>query len=514
VSAVQKLLAIAAAIALAAFAVGCSGTRAGDPLAAGRRVTLYGADAGDNAGAIAAGDFNGDGVQDVVLAAAGAGGPDNARPESGEAYMFLGPFSPGERRDPAEGQHDLVIYGDQAGDQLGRALAAGDFNGDGIDDIALGAPFADGTDETRLDSGQVDIVLGSARLGDETRRLDLAEGPQFAAVIGADADDLAGFALHAADLNGDGASDLIIGAFRADGPGNNRLNAGELYVIYGGNAIGRIDIAAGQQDVTVYGAEAEDRLGEAVGAGDVSGDGLADVIVAATFASGPDNRRDKAGETYVLFAPLQRELDMAARTQDITILGIDSGDQIGHSIASGDANGDGFADIFLGAVSADGPNNGADLAGEAYLIRGGDSSSGVIEAADGAAALIYGAGHTYRLGRSAASGDINGDGLSDFVIAAPDVAAGNGSRSKAGAVYVFYGRKEDPYPVTTSGADVTLEGLDGGDILGHEAFGMPPLATADVNDDGLADVLVSAPSADGPRNRRQDSGEAYLILSE
>ena len=88
------------------------------------------------------------------------------------------------------------------------------------------------------------------------------------------------------------------------------------------------------------------------------------------------------------------------------------------------------------------------------------------------------------------------------------------SRTRAGAVYVFYGRDSDPYPDTTDEADLTLEGLDARDLLGHEAFGMPPLTTADMNGDGLADILVSAPTADGPGNRRQDAGEAYVIFTE
>jgi hypothetical protein len=316
-----------------------------------------------------------------------------------------------------------------------------------------------------------------------------------------------------ADINDDQSDDLIIGAFWADGPENSRPNAGEVYVIYGSGGPGPVDLATGEQDVTIYGAESDDRLGEAVGAGDVSGDGVNDLILAATFASGPGNERDRAGETYVIVAPPDSRLDIALRAPEITVLGADAGDQAGHSIASGDTNGDGFADVLLGAVSADGPNNEADLAGEAYLVLGGDRAPAVIEATEGAAALIYGAGAKNRLGRSAAAGDINGDGLSDLLVAAPDVPTGTGSNTGAGAVYVFYGRENGSYPGTSAEADVVLEGLDGGDIFGHEAFGGPPVAAADVNGDGFADVIASAPSADGPDNQRQDSGEAYIIFS-
>ncbi len=485
------------------------------PVTPGERVTFYAADPGDGVGAIEAGDFNGDTVPDIVISASKADGPQNARLDAGEAYVFLGPFTADEQRDIGAGQHDLVVYGARAGDQLGHAIAVGDFNGDGIDDIALGAPFSDGPDLDRADAGQIYILLGSRVLGSRGQEVDLATDGAEMTVLGADAGDRAGFTLHAAEINGDGRADLIIGAFLADGPGNQRPDAGEVYVLYGGGGREVADLARGQQDVTVYGAKADDRLGEAVGAGDVNGDGLGDLILAATFADGPDSSRDRAGETYVILAPPEQQVDAASGGQDLTIFGIDAGDQIGHSIASGDANGDGFDDILLGAVSADGLNNGADLAGEAYLIPSSDSPPQAIDVSvEGAAAVIYGASAKARLGRSAAMGDVNGDGLSDLLIAAPDVPVDDGSDVRAGAIYVFYGRQAGPYPSDSAQADIILQGLSGGDILGHEAFGTPSLAAADINGDGLADVLVSAPQADGPEEGRTDAGEAYIIFTE
>ena len=483
------------------------------PLPLGDRVTFFGADEEDSAGAFAAGDFDGDSIPDVVLTAPFADGPANARPDSGEAHIFLGPFVPGEERDPAKGQQAFTLYGARSGDQLGRALASGDFNGDGIDDIALSAPFADGPALDRPDAGHIYLLFGFAGLGEDRRSLDLAEGGEDAVIFGADVDDIAGFALHAGDVNGDGSADLIIGAFHGDGPDNARPDSGDVYVVYGGRPSRQFDLAEGAQDVTIYGAEPGDWLGEAVGAGDVNGDGLVDVIASATFADGPDNEREAAGETYIIMGPPAPLLDMASGRPDVTIVGIDPGDQIGHSIASGDVDGDGSADVILGAVSADGPGNQEDLAGEAYLILGGQSLPDIVDTAvDPVAALIYGRGAKDRLGRSAAAGDVNGDGLSDLLIAAPDTSAREGSKGRAGAVYVFLGRRAESYPETSGEADTALYGTDGGDILGHGALGRPPLVATDVNGDGLADILVTAPRADGPNNERRDSGEAYIIF--
>ena len=474
------------------------------------RITLYGADPGDHAGAVLSGDFNGDGAPDLLLAAAFADGPGNSRPDGGEAYVFLGPFTPAAHLDAAAGQYDAIIYGAAAGDQLGRAAATGDFNADGISDIVLAAPFAD-ADSNRADSGAVYVLFGSPHLGRDVSRLDLATTAADVTALGAAPGDLTGFTLATADLDADGRSDLIAGALLSDGPEGARPDAGAVYAVYGAHMQPRIDFAKGEQDVTVYGADSGDRLGEGVAAGDVNGDGRADLIAAATFADGPGNDRQAAGEVHVVFSPLPQRLDLARDRPDLTVLGTDPGDQIGHSLASGDTNGDGFDDLWLGSVSADGPDNGADLAGEARLILGGRPSGegpGFIDTAGaGSAALIYGPGAKARLGRSAAIADFNGDGLADLLISAPDV------EERRGAAFLLLGRRDPArYPQSASDADFVLTGLDPGDILGHESFGTPPLGAAGLDGGGRAEILAVAPLGDGPQNDRPDAGEAYAIF--
>jgi len=471
------------------------------------RITLYGADPGDHAGAVLSGDFNGDGVPDLLLAAAFADGPGNSRPDGGEAYVFLGPFTPGANLDAAAGQFDAIIYGAAGGDQLGRAAATGDFNGDGISDIVLAAPFAD-ADTNRADSGAIYVLYGSPGLGRDASRIDLATTAADVTALGAAPGDLTGFTLAATDLDGDGRSDLIAGALLSDGAAGARPDAGAVYAVYGAHMRSRIDFAEGEQDITVYGADSGDRLGEGVAAGDVNGDGRADLIAAATFADGPNNDRDAAGEVYLFVSPLPQRLDLARDRPYLTVLGTDPGDQIGHSLASGDTNGDGFDDLWLGSVSADGPDNGADLAGEARLILVGRDLPAFIDTADtGSAALIYGPGAEARLARSAAVAGVNGDGLADLLISAPDV------EERRGAVFLLLGRRDPArYPQSASGSDFILTGLDPGDILGHESFGMPPLGTTDLDGDGRAEILAVAPEGDGPQNDRPDAGEAYAVF--
>ena len=477
-------------------------------------VTFYGEETGDAATGLAKGDFNGDGVLDVVVAAAQADGPQNARPDGGEAYVFLGPFTPGETRDVALGEQDITIFGAAEGDQLGRAVAAADVNGDGLDDLVLGAPFADGPNDQRPDAGETFLLLG-ARSWPAT--IDLAADPAAAVAFGEDEEDLASYSLATADVNGDGVHDLLIGAFWADGPDNTRPDAGEAYLVFGSPSWPpTIDLADGGPDVTILGAQAGDRLTEAVAAGDVDGDGVDDLVLPATFASGPENLRPKAGEVYVIpGGDLRGSYDLAVYQDEITVLGSDEGDQIGHSAAVGDFDGDGIGDMLLGAVSADGPGNGRDLAGEAYLVLSSASPPATIDTLEGAEALrVYGADTVDRLGRSVAAGDLNGDGRGDLLLAAPGGDRSEGSLQDAGEIYVIHGRPDlrGALDLAHQAADMVIAGLDSGDVLATNTFARPSLLSADMDGDGLDDVLASA-VGDGPANDRIDAGEAYILFA-
>lgn len=484
------------------------------PVTLGDRVTFYGEAAGDGAMGLAVGDFNGDGVPDVALSAAFADGPDGSRPDSGRAYIFFGPFTPGEARDAALGQQDATIMGAGEGDQLGRAVAAADLNGDGVDDLILGAPFADDPTGQRAEVGVAYVLFGSPSW---PAVVDLAERPADVAVIGTSEKSLAGFSLATADLNGDGVADLVVGAFWADGLDGSRPDSGEAYVVYGSAALpATIDLARGEQDVTVYGGAADDRLTEGLAVGDVNGDGVGDLVIAGTFAAGPEGDRPKAGEVYVIFGGrLDSAYDLAERPADIIIRGSDEGDQIGHSIAVGDFDGDGFDDLLLGAVSADGPGNRVDLAGEAYLVFGAAAPPAVIDTLQGEEPLrIYGSGQGHRLGRSAAMGDLNGDGRMSLLVAATGAPSLDGTRPEAGNVYVIHGRPavSGVLDLAVQPVDIVIEGLNPGDVLGVNTFSKPPLLTADMNGDRLADILVSARGA-GPAGDRPGAGEAYILFA-
>ena len=492
-----------------------AGPRA-DPVTA--RATFYGARAGDSASAAVPGDFNGDGASDLVLASAVADGPEGSRVDAGEAYLFLGPFGPGDERDAANGDQALTVRG-AAGDQLGRAMTSGDFNGDGLDDIVIAAPFGDGPADGRPDAGEVYVLMGGPDLGVGQSEVDLTRQPADLTVYGRSGGSLAGFALGAADVNGDALDDLIIGAFWADGPQDARADAGEVYVVAGAEALPEVlDLAEDPPSTIVYGAVSGDRLGEEVSAGDFDGDGIDDLILPAPFAAGSRDATGSAGQTYVITGPPPAVVDIAEGGEQLVIYGVDTGDQFGHSLGTGDGNGDGRADVLLAAVSANGPENELRLAGEAALIAGRKLDPGSRATVDIAAGdemlLVYGSYPQDRLGRSAAMGDVNGDGLADLLMGAPGGDGEDGSRSATGEIFIVAGSRS-PSGIIELGrgqADAVIEGLDAVDGLGSEVFGRPVLLVTDMDGDGTAEVVASASGGDGPENRRADCGEAYILF--
>ncbi len=473
-------------------------------------VTFHGGEAGDGAMAVTAGDFNGDGIRDVVLSASEADGPDNGRPEAGEVHIFYGPFEAGEVYDVALGQQDVTIFGATAGDRTGLGLTTGDVNGDGIDDLAIGAPFASpqgGLEE----AGLIYIVFGGFSLPET---IDLATDEPDVLIRGAGQRDLTGFSLAAGDVRGDGVEDLIVGAIWVDGPDGLRTAAGAVYVVFGSSSPAAvIDVGQGEQDVAVYGAGNGDRLGTMVAQGDVNGDGVTDLVLGAPMAR-PAEGRKGAGEIYVIWGggTLAARYDAARRDQDLTIAGPNNGDQLGHSLAVGDVNGDGFADIFAGALSADGPDGQRRLAGAAYLILGDPGLASPDTSAGEYALLIHGGSDEDRLGRSVAMGDVNGDGRMDVSVAAPGVDV-DAKGSDAGRVYLVFGREtlSGALDLAARDAEVVVDGRRADDLLGHDGYGKPSHLAIDMDGDGLDDLLITA-RGDGPEGDRLDAGEAYLIL--
>ena len=220
------------------------------------------------------------------------------------------------------------------------------------------------------------LLLGRGAEAELPPVIDLDSTAADLTVYGDDAHGRSGHTVAAGDVNGDGRDDLIIGAYVADPSGG--ANAGETYVIYGGFTLPPIiDLNTTSAGLMVYGADVEDYSGLAVAVGDVNGDGIADLIIGAPGAD-PAGGMD-AGETYVIYGgpTLPSTIDLDSTSADLTVYGDDAEDYSGHAVAAGDIDGDATDDLIIGAYLAD-PAGGTD-AGETYVIYGGPTLPSTID---------------------------------------------------------------------------------------------------------------------------------------
>ena len=406
--------------------------------------TVLGANDSDNLGfVVASGDVNGDGIDDILVGARFARGPDNSRGNGGEVNVVFGSRTLSGTVDTALDEQDFTIAGAESGDYLGCALAAGDVNGDGIDDIITAAPGAYGPDNSRPNAGEAYVVFGSRTLNGT---VDIALEQQDFTIFAAEGEDfLANFAASG-DVNGDDIDDILLGAHMADGPQNQRRDAGEAYVIPGASDLeGTLDLASGKGFLTIWGADVNDWLGFYLIAADVNGDDTDDLIVGARNADGPDNARNNCGEVHLIFgsAKLPSTLDMAQEPQDVTLIGANQGDMLGHSLAAGDINGDGLADVLAGAPTAGAAAIGRNKVGEILGFFSSTNWSATVDAALGKQDVaILGAETEDELGFSLASGDVNGDGRDDIIGGALLADGPKNKRLDGGEAYVFLSEEQ------------------------------------------------------------------------
>lgn len=424
------------------------------------RGTQAGARAGAilDQGAVGASDSR----RDLIIGAPGGAGV------MGAVYVLLG--GPTWSGDLSLSSASTVISGAAAGDLFGAAVAAGNVltrEGSNPKTLVVGAPGA-------LTNRGAVYVFGAGFTGGGDQ---YSASNAVARILGRTGERL-GTSLATADLNNDGYREIIIG-----GPGSN-----SIHVIAGGPALSgtTIDLSVTSAAITFT----YPGLGLRLAAGDITGDGIYDLLVGHPSVNAVHVLKGQNG-------PMPRA------AFDMSFAGIDAGDGVGTSIRLADVDADGISDFILGAPDADGPSNSRADAGEAYLIWGGPTVTGrSLQLAD---VTFFSNVPGGRMGALIAGGDINRDTPNDLVFGSP------GARSGAGRLDIYYGRERGaigvPHGDGRRVVDFASENPDRV-ILGDTGGGSITAAQVyEVTGEGARDVIVGMSSNNG------GVGAVYFTIS-
>ncbi len=408
---------------------------------------------------------------------------------------------------------DLVhkLVGLNPGDELGWSLAVGDIDGDGIPELAAGAPGAG------AHAGAV-YILSTDELtardhglwGDRAIRI---EHPVPASRFGS--------VLLFMDIDDDGDDELIVGA--PESAPQAEIRTGQVFVFDLPST--SASLRSSNASTVVAGDESGDGFGAGFESCDIDGDGRAELLISAP--GGDHGSRVNAGLVYAI-STAQMMSAGTHRASDVAV-GIVAGSSAGdalRTVRAVDLDADGVAELVFGAHQFDAPGRGNEGTGRLedtgaiYIVPAHDMITGIpprsVAIGELAITRIHGVNERAFLGHAIAAGDIDGDGASDIAVSAHATGRSDGRHSSSGAAFILFGDSEDgttglpdrlegePPTGSRHARTVTLQGRSMWDI-----FGLSPLI-ADLNGDGFEDVAVAAQLVNGMDGERKRSGEIYV----
>jgi len=456
-----------------------------------------------------AGDINGDGINDLIVGSPAKVDLDGVA--SGAAYIMFGRADGSlPAAEELDGTSGFAVFGKRINDRLGESVSsAGDVNGDGFDDVIIGAPGVevfnfDGTFESG--AGEAYIIYGTNESFPDTISAWEIDGTNGCIIRGNFTyDDLGESVSYAGDVNADGIDDVIVGAPRANPSG--AFNGGEAYVIFGSATLPsvlRINDLDGSNGFIIESETDRDYFGFSVSyAGDLNADGIADVIIGATNATNTDEVT--TGAAYVVYGRDHTVSLFERSVKTANLNGLDDGfaiygndrSRMGFSVSyAGDMDGDGVDDVIIGAPRANvSPRFGS---GDAYIVYG--SPGGFVSpmnTLDFGITTIIGKEVIDGFGYSVKSaGDVNGDGFPDVVIGAP-----YGTDEYNAEAYVVYGSPDLKSVIEIDAFDLNGEvgrtvALLPEDFDGSNSFRISVSSAGDIDGDGFDDLITGLSDVD------------------
>jgi hypothetical protein len=441
-------------------------------------------------------DFNNDGFEDLAI---GVPGEElNGLAGAGAVHVIYGTANGLSTANAQFWNKNLFIVKGpfaNAGDHFGAALAAGDFNGDGFADLAVGAPGVDLTfsGSTQVNSGQVHVFYGSAAglTADSAVHDDQLFDRSLPGLSSLFSNVFFGEVLAAGDFDHDGFADLVIGMPHEVAGGTN---GGGVFVLRGtaagltttGMALITENSLAGGEGLSAAG----ENFGWSLVVGDFDHDSFDDLAIGAPNES--INGVSGSGAVYVTFGTPQGLDHFGGQIWNQPLLNASNVafDNFGWSLASGDFNDDGFADL---AIDVRGKNTGA---GRVYVLYGSPTRLSSIGAQNlQQTSPVVGSAFGWAL----AAADFNRDGVDDLAIGVP------GFNSASGEVIVMRGTGFGLIGVLNTLTQSSL--LGSGNSESGDNFGIS-LAVGDYNNDGFADLAIGVPFEDFVAT---DDGEVNVV---